>query len=168
MPQLDGKLAPEFWSGTYECIALGWILMEPSRKPTKRETWEWTWTVLFSFKRIASPGSMHDTGCSGLVHRDDPEEWYGDGGGRGVQDGEHMYTHGGFMLMYAKPIQYCKVISLQLKYIIFFKKKEKLWKILAVRFPTSLTKHYHEGGALGHLRVHLDFGLLKSIGSLHA
>ena len=48
-------------------------------------------------KRIASPGSMHDTGCSGLVRWDDPEE-----GGRGVQDGEHMYTHGGFMSMYGK------------------------------------------------------------------
>ena len=40
---------------------------------------------------------MHDTGCSGLVHWDDPEGWYGKGGGRGVQDGEHMYTRGGFM-----------------------------------------------------------------------
>ena len=45
-------------------------------------------------KRIASPGLMHDTGCSGLVHWNDPEGWYGEGGGRGVQDGEHMYTHG--------------------------------------------------------------------------
>ena len=53
-------------------------------------------------KRIASPGSMHDTGCSGLVHWDDPEGWDGEGGGRGVQDGEHMYTHGGFMSMYGK------------------------------------------------------------------
>ena len=53
-------------------------------------------------KRIASPGSMHDTGCLGLVHWDDPEGWYGEGGGRGVQDGEHVYTHGGFMLMYGK------------------------------------------------------------------
>ena len=35
-------------------------------------------------KRIASPGSMHDTGCSGLVHWDDPEGWYGEGDGRGV------------------------------------------------------------------------------------
>ena len=52
--------------------------------------------------RIASPGSMHDTGCSGLVHWDDPEGWYGEGGGRGVQDGEHMYTHGRFMSMYGK------------------------------------------------------------------
>jgi len=45
---------------------------------------------------------MHDTGCSGLVHSDDPEGWYGEGGGRGVQDGEHVYTHGGFMSMYGK------------------------------------------------------------------
>ena len=43
-------------------------------------------------KRDASPGSMHDTGCLGLVHGDDPEGWYGEGGGRRVQDGEHMYT----------------------------------------------------------------------------
>ena len=33
-------------------------------------------------KRVASPGSMHDTGCLGLVHWDDPEGWYGKGGGR--------------------------------------------------------------------------------------
>ena len=29
-----------------------------------------------------------------LVHWDDPEGWDGEGGGRGVQDGEHMYIHG--------------------------------------------------------------------------
>ena len=38
-------------------------------------------------KLIASPGLMHDTGCLGLVHWDDPEGWYGEGGGWGVQDG---------------------------------------------------------------------------------
>ena len=43
-------------------------------------------------KRIASPGSMQDTGSLGLVHWDDPEGWYGEGSGRGVQDGEHVYT----------------------------------------------------------------------------
>ena len=42
-------------------------------------------------KRITSPGSMHETGRSGLVHWDDPEGWDGEGGGRGVQVGEHMY-----------------------------------------------------------------------------
>ena len=46
--------------------------------------------------------SMQDTRCLGLVHWDDPEGWYGEGGGRGVQDGEHVYTRGGFMLMYGK------------------------------------------------------------------
>ena len=50
-------------------------------------------------KLIASPGLMHDTGCLGLVHWDDPEEWYGEEGGSGVQDGEHVYTSGGIMLM---------------------------------------------------------------------
>ena len=53
-------------------------------------------------KRIASPGLMHDTGCLGLVHWDDPEGWDGEGGGKRVQDGEHMYTHGRFMSMYGK------------------------------------------------------------------
>ena len=68
------------------------------------ETWKLSYV-----KRIASPGSMYDTGCSGLVHWDDPEGWFGEGGGRGVQDGEHMYTHGGFKSSMAKPIQYCIV-----------------------------------------------------------
>ena len=53
-------------------------------------------------KRIASPGLMHNTGRLGLVHWDDPEGWYREGGEKGVQDGEHVYTRGGFMLMYGK------------------------------------------------------------------
>jgi len=53
-------------------------------------------------KQIASPGLIHDTGFLGLVHWDDPEGWDGEGGGRGVQDGEHMYTHGRFKSMYGK------------------------------------------------------------------
>ena len=55
-----------------------------------------------SMKRVTSPGSMHDTGCLGLVHWEDPEGWNGEGGGRKVQDGEHMYTCGGFILMFGK------------------------------------------------------------------
>ena len=45
---------------------------------------------------------MKDTGCLGLVHWDNPERLYEEGGGRGVQDWELMYTHGGFMSMYGK------------------------------------------------------------------
>ena len=33
---------------------------------------------------------------------DDPEGWNGEGGGRRVQDGEHMYTCGGFILIFGK------------------------------------------------------------------
>ena len=30
------------------------------------------------------------------------KEWYGEGGGRRVQDGEHMYNCGGFILIFGK------------------------------------------------------------------
>ena len=60
-------------------------------------------TCIISYvKQIASPGLMHDTACSGLVHWDDPEGWDGEGGGKGLQDGEHVYTRGVFMLMYGQ------------------------------------------------------------------
>ena len=62
-----------------------------------------TETCILSYvKQIASIGSMHETGRSGPVHWDDPEGWDGQGGGRGVQDGEHMYIHGRFKSMYGK------------------------------------------------------------------
>ena len=53
-------------------------------------------------KQLASPGLMH--GFSGLEHWDDPEGWDGEGGGRGVQDGEHMYTLGWSCQCMAKTI----------------------------------------------------------------
>ena len=58
--------------------------------------------ILSYVKQIASLGSMRETGCSGLVHWDDPEGWDGEGGGKGHQDGEHMYTHGWFISLYGK------------------------------------------------------------------
>ena len=36
------------------------------------------------------------------VHWDDPEGWYGEGGGRRVHDGEHRYTCGGFISIFGK------------------------------------------------------------------
>ena len=74
-------------------------------------------------KQVASPGSMHDTGFLGLVHWDDPEEWYGEGGGRRVQDGEHM-----------------KNILNQLLYI-FLKSKEIKLKEIKQSVKISLTKY---------------------------
>ena len=46
--------------------------------------------------------SMHDTGYLGLVHWDDPEGGYGEGGGKRVQDGEHRYTCGRFISIFGK------------------------------------------------------------------
>ena len=45
-------------------------------------------------KQISTRAWMHEAGCSGLLWWDDPEGWDGEGGGKGVQDGEHMYIHG--------------------------------------------------------------------------
>ena len=47
--------------------------------------------IILYMKRVASPGSMHDTGCLGLVHWDDPEGWYGREVGRGSGWGTHIY-----------------------------------------------------------------------------
>ena len=58
--------------------------------------------ILSYVKQIPSPGSMHETGCSGLVHWDAPEGWDGDGSGKGVHNEEHMYTCGRSMSMYGK------------------------------------------------------------------
>ena len=43
---------------------------------------------------MTSQSLMHETGHSELVHWDNPEGWDGEGGGRGVWDGVHMYTRG--------------------------------------------------------------------------
>ena len=50
--------------------------------------------VLSYLQQITSPGSMRETGCSGLVHWDDSGGWDGEGGGRGILDGEHMCACG--------------------------------------------------------------------------
>ena len=71
--------------------------------------------ILSYVKRITSPGLMHDTGCLGLVRSDDPEGWYGEGGGRAFRMGNTCTPVVDSCQCIAKPIQYCKVISLQLK-----------------------------------------------------
>ena len=57
--------------------------------------------ILSYMKQIASPGSMHETGCSGwctgMTQRDGMGREVGGG-----QDGEHMYTRGGCMSIYGK------------------------------------------------------------------
>ena len=49
-------------------------------------------TCIISYmKRVARTGSMHDTGCLGLVHWDDPEGWYGEGREEGSGWGTRVY-----------------------------------------------------------------------------
>ena len=40
------------------------------------------------------PGLMNETGHTKPVHWDNPEGWDVEGGGRGVQDGGHIYILG--------------------------------------------------------------------------
>ena len=56
-----------------------------------------------------NPGPETRLDCSELLcnkvllkYKDDPEGWYREGGGRRVQDGEHVYICGRFMLIYGK------------------------------------------------------------------
>ena len=67
-------------------------------------------TCILSCKnRISSLSPTQDTACLGLVHGDDPDRCYGEGGGRGVHVWERMYTCGGFMSMHGKTNTNCKV-----------------------------------------------------------
>ena len=58
--------------------------------------------IISCMKRVASAGSVHDTGCMELVHWDDTDGGYGEGGGRRVQDGEHRYICVGFISIFGK------------------------------------------------------------------
>ena len=83
------EMGGRFWrEGTH--VYLWLIHVDVWQKQTK-----FCKAIILSYvKRIASPGSIHETGCSGMVHWDDPEGWEVEEGGKGVQDGEHMYSHG--------------------------------------------------------------------------
>ena len=61
------------------------------------------------------------------MHWDDPEGWDREGGCRGVQDGEHMYTHGGFMSIHVKKT----------------KKEKKKHKMTPLRNPSSMQEAGH-------------------------
>ena len=64
-------------------------------------------TCMLSYvKRIAGPGSMHDTGCLGLVHWDYPEGWDGERGGRGFRMGNMSTLVADSCRCMAKPIQH--------------------------------------------------------------
>ena len=63
--------------------------------------------IISCMKRVASPGSMQDTGCLGLVHWDDPEGWYWEG--EGFRMGNTCIPVADAFQYLAKLIQYCTV-----------------------------------------------------------
>ena len=58
-------------------------------------------------KQNTSLGSIHETGCSGLVHRDDSEGWDGKGGGREFRMGDTCITMADSCATAAKSLQSC-------------------------------------------------------------
>ena len=89
------------------------LLWEEKIKPLGRKKVEikefFCWCVCPCKKRIASLGSMQDTGSLGLVHGDDPERWYGRKVGGGFMFGNSCTPVVDSCWCMAKPIQYCKV-----------------------------------------------------------
>ena len=73
-----------------------------------------TYTLSY-VKRIASPGSMQDTGCSGLVLGMTQRDDMGREVGEGLRMGNPCTLVVDSCQCMGKPIQYCKVISLQVK-----------------------------------------------------
>ena len=63
--------------------------------------------IISCMKRVASPGLMHDTGCLGLVHWDDPEGGCGEEGG--FRMGNTCIPVADSFQYLAKQIQCCKV-----------------------------------------------------------
>ena len=89
-----------FWT-LWERARVGWF----ERMAFKR--------ILSYVKWIACLGSMHDAGCLGLMHWEDQEGWDGEEGGRGFRLGNTGTPVADPCQCMGKPIQYCKVISLQ-------------------------------------------------------
>ena len=65
--------------------------------------------IISYMERVASPGSMRDTGCLGLVHWDDPGDGMGREEGGGFRMGNTCIPVADSFRYLAKPIQYCKV-----------------------------------------------------------
>ena len=63
--------------------------------------------ILSCVKQITSPGSLHGTDYSGLVHWDDPQGWDGEGRRRGFRMGNTCTPMVNSCQYMTKPVQYC-------------------------------------------------------------
>ena len=82
---LIDRVPEDLWTEVHDTVPEAVVIKTiPKKKKCKKAKW------------------FSDEALQTAMNWDNPEGWYGEGGGRGVQDGEHVYTHGGFMLMYGK------------------------------------------------------------------
>ena len=81
---LINRVPEELWMEVCDIVREAGIKTIPKKKKCKKAKW------------------FSDEALQTAMNWDNPEGWYGEGGGRGVQDGEHMYNCGGFMSMYGK------------------------------------------------------------------
>ena len=79
--------------GIFQARILEWVAISFSMGFSQPRDWIWV---------SHTAGRLFAAWATREAHWDDPEGWYGEGEGRGVQDGEHVYTCGGFMLLYGK------------------------------------------------------------------
>ena len=64
--------------------------------------YKYIYPIDFSGVKYSGKLARKSESCTHLKDWDDPEGWNGEGGGRRVQDGEHMYTCGRFILIFGK------------------------------------------------------------------
>ena len=82
--------------------------------------WTWVWVDSGGWWWTGRPGELwfmrlQKSNTTEWLNLTDPEGWYGEGGGRGFRIGNTCTPVADSCWYMAKPIQYCKVISLQLK-----------------------------------------------------
>ena len=92
---------------------------------------------------------MQDTVSLGLVHWDDPEGWYGEGGGRGFQDGEHVYTRGGCMLIHGKTNTILKIKKKKERKFLIILESFKQRSILHCQNPYFIPQYHHSDCKVG-------------------
>ena len=96
----------------HRCIEQSFGLCGRGREWDDLGEWHWNmYNIICEMNRQSRFDAWHRMLRAGALEWPRGMVW----GRGGVQDGEHIYTRGGFMLMYGKTNTICKVISLQLK-----------------------------------------------------